>query len=575
MKVILRLLLSVALSCTCNVFAKGEDFNATAADAYLQQVISNMQMQPSQVAMQGMLHNLHRLQDQATDCAENSAKQLNAIADLERDIDLSSVTNTLDLQYIQIKKQQQKEQLASCKLFDFKAIDIIQDVKDNLNSLSNINVFAKELPIWEVFNNPQQNYTEILHISFLTVVTLLTAGFLWFLPRLKLVGGYGLHKHTSFLYRATIILAVLLVIGLSLIGFRHLVIFICQGVLLTIGTLILFVSLVYLGNLVLDQDKIHNSIMLGRKYNFIEFKLFKFSLYALLAVWLILTLLEWWGVSLAVLDNFRNLLIDGGTIYGLKIIPLRLIIALMAFSVIQMAWKYALLYMSKVHKFDIDGDAQVVITSLLSYIVLALAILCGLIVSGVNFTGLAIVAGALSVGIGLGLQNVVNNFVSGIILLIEKPIKPGDRVMIKGQEGFVKKISFRYTRIVTPLKEDVIFPNSDLISSPIINYVFNDKLAKIKCTVAVAYGTNVDLVKETLLNVALQHKNVLRDPLNQSMVYLREFGESNMIFDLYCVVHDVNEKYAIASDLNSMIVKAFAANNIQMSYPQLDVHMDR
>lgn len=346
-----------------------------------------------------------------------------------------------------------------------------------------------------------------------------------------------------------------------------------QAGLLTIGGVVFYVLIVYLGNIILDQQKIHRVIMPNKKYEFMEFKLFKFSLYALLAGWLVLTLLQWWGFPSTVLIYIKSLLIDGRTVYGINIIPARLIIALMVFSVIQMSWKYFLLYLSKVRKFDPEADTQIVITSLLSYVVLAIAILCGLSVSGVDFTGLAIVAGALSVGIGLGLQNIVNNFVSGIILLIEKPIKPGDRVLIQGQEGFVKKISFRYTRIITVMKENVIIPNSDLMSTPIINYEFDDKISKIKVHVAVAYGSDIEKVREVLLSVAIKHKEVLRDPVNKPMVYLVEFGENNIHFELLCVIADVNRKSVIKSDLNFMISKAFNENNIVMAFPQREVHI--
>jgi small-conductance mechanosensitive channel len=346
-----------------------------------------------------------------------------------------------------------------------------------------------------------------------------------------------------------------------------------EAIILTAGVIALYLSVVYLGNLILNHKKIHSIIMPNKSNEFTEFKIFKFAIYALLAGWMVLTLLEWWGVPVLILHYVRSLLVDGKTLYGINIVPARLLIALLVFSVIQMSWKYFLLYLSKVRKFDPEADSQIVITSLLSYLVLAIAILCGLSVSGVDFTGLAIVAGALSVGIGLGLQNIVNNFVSGVILLIEKPIKPGDRVLIQGKEGFVKKISFRYTRIVTLMKENVIIPNSDLMTTPIINYEFDDKIAKLKCSVGVAYGSDIEQVKQVLLNLAIKHPEVLRDPVNEPMVYLMEFGESNIYFELVCVVEDVNRKSIITSDLYFMIFRAFKDNNIAMAFPQRDVHI--
>ncbi|HSX20857.1 MAG TPA: mechanosensitive ion channel domain-containing protein [Gammaproteobacteria bacterium] len=350
---------------------------------------------------------------------------------------------------------------------------------------------------------------------------------------------------------------------------------IIQGVLVTLGTLLVFVAIVYCGNIIFDQQKLNRSLHLQRKYKFFEFTIFKFSLYALFAYWIVNLLLQWWGISKLALDAFNAAILKGTIIYGIRIIPMRLIIALLVFSSIQMSWKYALVYFSRSDKFDPEAETQIVITSLLSYVVLAIAILCGLAVSGVDFTGLAIVAGALSVGIGFGLQNIVNNFVSGIILLLEKPIKPGDRVLIKGYEGFVREISFRYTRIETLQKEDVIIPNSDLITTPIVNYEFDNKLSKITCKVGVAYNSDLDMVKETLINVALKHPEVLHDPLHHPHVYMTEFGDSNLLFELNCVVNDVNKKSDIFSELNLQIARAFKDNNIEISHPTHDVHIIR
>lgn len=346
-----------------------------------------------------------------------------------------------------------------------------------------------------------------------------------------------------------------------------------QGLILTVGALLIFVAIVHFGNIIFDQEKIHRSLHLHKPQKFFEFTIFKFSLYILLAYLVIAFLMQWWDVPKPILNGYRQIILNGTTFYGIRIIPMRLIIALMVYAIIQMAWKYALLYRSKTDKYDPAEKTQEVITSLLSYVVFAVAVLCGLLVSGVDFTGLAIVAGALSVGIGFGLQNIVNNFVSGVIILLEETIKPGDRVLIKGQEGFVKKISLRYTRIETLLKEDVIIPNSDLMSTPIINFEFDNKFAKIKCFVGVAYNSDFAFVKQVLLNVAAKHSEVLQDPLNKPVVYMNEFAENNIHFELSCMIADVNRKHNVTSDLNFLIVEAFRENNIAMSLPQREIYI--
>lgn len=345
-----------------------------------------------------------------------------------------------------------------------------------------------------------------------------------------------------------------------------------QGFFLTLGSILIFVSIVYLGNIIFDHTKL-NILTTYKKQRFFEFVLFKFALYALFACWTILMLSEWWGVPITILDYAKRLLLEGGTTYGIKIIPLRLLLALMLFAAIQMAWKYMLLHLSKTRKIDLDAGSHSVLVSLLSYVVLAIAILIGLAVSGADFTGLAIVAGALSVGIGFGLQNIVNNFVAGIILLLEETIKPGDRVLIKGHEGFIKKINFRYTRMVSLLKEDVIIPNADLITTPIVNYVYDNELSLLKCYVNVSSDANIELVKSTLLKIATKHTGVLQAPPNAPSVYINGFADNNLLFELQAIARNISKKSNIISDLYEQIAAEFKANNITISYPQYELHL--
>ncbi len=199
--------------------------------------------------------------------------------------------------------------------------------------------------------------------------------------------------------------------------------------------------------------------------------------------------------------------------------------------------------------------------------------LLGLLIAGVDFTGLAIIAGALSVGIGLGMQTIANNIVSGIILLLEKPIKPGDRVIVGDTEGFVKKVRLRSTQITTLAREDVIVPNAELIANKVTNFMFRDKHWRVTCQVGVAYGSNVELIREKLLEVAANHEDVLQGGANKPVVMFKQFGDSSLVFELWCIIRDVNKKYYIASDLHFEIDKIFRENSITIAFPQRDLHI--
>lgn len=181
-----------------------------------------------------------------------------------------------------------------------------------------------------------------------------------------------------------------------------------------------------------------------------------------------------WGFATDFIDTVYKKLLYGFTLANITIYPTRILFGIIIFCFLYLVSRAISTSISRHQQFENEEETQVAIASILTYVGFSIAVISGLLVAGFNFTGLAIIAGALSVGIGLGLQSIVNNFVSGIILLIEKPIRPGDRINIDGVEGFVKKIRVRSTQILTPVNEDIIIPNSDLITRRVVNYMLTD-----------------------------------------------------------------------------------------------------
>lgn len=344
-----------------------------------------------------------------------------------------------------------------------------------------------------------------------------------------------------------------------------------QSALSTFAFLIIFMVSMYTGYWFFLREKI-TTLHLTRVNKLFEVKLLKFSLWILFGGWMIIFLSQWWDISSLALKKTQDFLVNGMVVYGVNIIPLRLLIAVLLFSIIQIIGKYIAMRVSNQAKFEDEAETQIVIDSLIKYVVFAIALMCAMLVTGVDFTGLAIVAGALSVGIGFGLQNIVNNFLSGLILLIEKPIRLGDRIMINGIEGYVADINIRTTRIISFLKEEIIIPNSDLISNPVTNFVLHNVLSKMTCRVSVTYDNDINLVMKTLLDIAEKHQDVLKDLENKPTVVLLELKEGSMVFELGCIVKHIDQKYHITSEINIMIVHAFKTNNVKMALPQLEVH---
>ncbi len=280
-----------------------------------------------------------------------------------------------------------------------------------------------------------------------------------------------------------------------------------------------------------------------------------------------------WGFATDYIESIYDRLLYGIHIANVTVYPTRIISGLVVFCVLYLVFRAISTSISSHQQFEDEEETQVAVASILTYIGFGLALISGFLVAGFDFTGLAIIAGALSVGIGLGLQSIVNNFVSGLILLIEKPIRPGDRINVDGIEGFVKKIRVRSTQIITPSREDIIVPNSDLITRRVTNYMFSDKYCRINCEVGVAYGSDTQLVHDVLLNVANEHDEVIKTGRNKPVVLLRSFGDSNLVFQLWCLIKDVNKKFIVRSELNFAIDKAFREHHICMAFPQRDVNI--
>jgi len=210
------------------------------------------------------------------------------------------------------------------------------------------------------------------------------------------------------------------------------------------------------------------------------------------------------------------------------------------------------------------------ITTISVYIFWMFGILAALHALGVGTTSLTVAFGALSIGLGFGLQNIFNNFISGIILLFERPIQVGEIIEIGGQWGTVRKINVRSTVVQTYDNASLIIPNSEFISNQVINWSFKDPRLRRSVTVGVAYGSDVRLVRDTLLEIAENHPNVLKYPKYD--VLFTDFGDSALIFKLR-FWSTLNDFLSAETEIRFEIERLFQERNIEISFPQRDIHI--
>ena len=258
---------------------------------------------------------------------------------------------------------------------------------------------------------------------------------------------------------------------------------------------------------------------------------------------------------------------------ALSLSVLNILMGVIAFLLISAGtrWTTSIIDKKLLQQTHMATGARSSMTTLVNYSGLLIGILVALPIAGVGFSRIAIIAGALSVGIGFGLQNIVNNFVSGLILLFERPINTGDWIVVQSGEGYVKHIGVRATEIETFDRASIIVPNSEFVSSSVQNWFHRNRLGRIRVPVGVAYGSDPEQVRAILLDCANRNPAVIPHPAPE--VVWTEFADSSINFELRAYLKDYDNALRKRSELRFAIFKALKDAGVVIPFPQRDVHM--
>lgn len=287
---------------------------------------------------------------------------------------------------------------------------------------------------------------------------------------------------------------------------------------------------------------------------------------------LIISLIITWGPKQILLESFIKVLNYPFHIGKMQLTLMGFISAFLVIFFTHAAtrlWRY-ILQKKILAPSGMEPGLRDSITTITVYLFWIIGILAALHAFGLNTTSLAVAFGALGIGLGFGLQNIFNNFVSGIILLFERPIQVGDSIEVNGTWATVTKINVRSTVVQTYDNASIIIPNSDLISQQVTNWSFKDLRLRRKISVGVAYGSDIELVRKTLLEIASKTPKVLKY-LKPDVIF-SDFGDSALIFTLR-VWTDIDNMFIVETDIRFEINRLFKERKIEIAFPQRDLHI--
>ncbi len=342
----------------------------------------------------------------------------------------------------------------------------------------------------------------------------------------------------------------------------------------TVLVFVLFMYLIHGGiEWLFRTSLIRQSKLLYRDTDIIIRRVAFFIDFAICGLVLIPAILMIWGVYDSLDEAMKGLLTLGFNI-GSQRISIGLVIisagifygALLVSGIIQKLIMDEVLITSKVEK-----GVRVSIGRLINYVIIFIGFLLALSALGLDFTKLTIILSALGVGIGFGLQGVVNNFVSGLILLFERPVREGDIIELDGKWAEIKSIGLRATIVQTPYHADMIIPNADMINNQVTNWTLSNRKVRFAIPVGVAYGSDVPLVIEKLMACGKSNLRAAKTPLPE--VLFLSFGESSLNFELRVWIWDASYRLSVINELNQEIDRSFREAEIEIAFPQLDLHL--
>ncbi|MEY2342552.1 mechanosensitive ion channel family protein [Acidithiobacillus sp. IBUN Pt1247-S3] len=291
---------------------------------------------------------------------------------------------------------------------------------------------------------------------------------------------------------------------------------------------------------------------------------------------IVLALAIEWGMPKAGLRLAGHYFLDGFTISGVKINPAHIVAAIIILALLLRLVEFVTQRLDHfLGMFSLDSGARYSLVTLSKYVAIILSLAIGLSLAGVPLGKFALIASALSVGVGFGLQTMVNNFVSGIILIFERPIKVGDWIAVGSTEGYVKRISIRYTLILTFDRTEVFIPNSEIISGQVTNWMYSNNVLRLMLPFTVEHEADLQHVKEVMVKVGQQHPDVMQDDpsIIPPSALILDVNTNGVVVYLRVYISDCNLAFNVQTDLRAGVMEALLSNGVPVARQQQDVRI--
>lgn len=429
--------------------------------------------------------------------------------------------------------------------------------------------FVRQVILWDSFSYQQYMVIEssllvIASTMFLILMTETLKGF---------SGIKWVKRHTNQIIEITVC-TVIIIIGLNFFGYHRLVNYLSVNILLSAllilvcGTvswmLYRFYYLLTVRSSNISQS-VRKRLLVDKQKSLLEFTLLHVALQVVIYGYLVINLVTFWDISFMGELKLSRFYFDGAAVFNIRVVPVDIINGLIVFSILNLLVRFVTHYINQVNKQRNISAEYLGIGQILYYIGSCISVLSALLVAGVSLTGLAIVAGAFSVGVGLALRGIISNFFSGMIMLIERPIKIGDYISVDGVSGLVKKIRVRTTQVRTEDRVDILIPNEKIITGQLQNYMLARPMLRLKFEVKVAFDSDPKKIEEILLAIANEQEEVItEEEKNKPEVMLLELNKDSMRFELRVVIKHVHQKNTVHTTINHAIKAQFKQHKIEM-----------